>query len=162
MASPGAYSAPDLKGLNTQGLRIAILYTGWNSHIIEPLAAGAKGTLLRSGFDEAQLSFHRVPGAFELPLAALWSLEAGNDGVVCLGCIIRGGTPHFEYVSDAATRGILDAGLRYARPVAFGVLTVDNEEQALERAGGAHGNKGEEAAMALLEMLQLRQQLALS
>lgn len=161
MASPGAYSAPDLQGLNTQSLRIAILYTGWNSHIIEPLTAGAKAALLRFGFDESQLDLHRVPGAFELPLAAQWSLEAGYDGVVCLGCIIRGGTPHFEYVSDAATRGILDTGLRFSRPVVFGVLTVDNEEQALDRAGGAHGNKGDEAAMALLEMLHLKQLLAI-
>lgn len=160
MANSGAYSAPDLHGLNTQSLRIAILYTGWNSHIIDPLTAGAKATLLRYGFDEAQLRLHRVPGAFELPLAAQWSLEAGYDGVVCLGCIMRGGTPHFEYVSEAATRGIVDTGLRYSRPVAFGVLTVDNESQALERAGGTHGNKGEEAAMALLEMLQLKQHLA--
>jgi 6,7-dimethyl-8-ribityllumazine synthase len=161
MASPGAYNAPELNGLNTQGLRIAVLCTGWNSHIIEPLAAGAKETLLRCGFDENQLDFHRVPGAFELPLAAQWSLEAGYNGVVCLGCIIRGGTPHFEYVSDAATSGILATGLRYSKPVVFGVLTVDSEEQALERAGGAHGNKGEEAAFAMLEMLHLQQQLAI-
>jgi len=88
-------------------------------------------------------------------------MDSGFDAVVCLGCIIRGGTPHFEYVSDAATRGILDTGLRFSRPVAFGVLTVDNEQQALERAGGIMGNKGEEAALALLEMLLLKQHLKL-
>jgi len=159
MAGPGAYTAPRFNELNTQGVRIAVVYTGWNMHIVEPLTRGAFEILKRNGFDASQLDAHRAPGAFELPLAAAWCLDAGYDAVICLGCIIRGGTPHFEYVSEAATRGILDAGLRYSKPVAFGVLTVDNEEQALQRAGGIHGNKGEEAALALLEMLQLKQQL---
>lgn len=160
MAGPGAYSAPALQGLRTHGLRIAILFTGWNRPIVDPLALGARATLQQHGFTDDQLDEHRVPGAFELPLAAQWCLESGYDGVVCIGCIVRGGTPHFEYVSDAATRGILDTGLRFSKPVAFGVLTVDNEQQAIDRAGGVHGNKGAEAALALLEMLQLKQQLA--
>lgn len=159
MAGPGAYTAPQLLGLKTQGLRIALLHTGWNAHIVDPLTEAARATLIKVGFAGNQIDAHRVPGAFELPLAAAWCLESGYDAVICIGCVVRGGTPHFEYVSDATTRGILDTGLRFSKPVAFGVLTVDNEQQALERAGGVHGNKGEEAAMALLEMLQLKQQL---
>jgi 6,7-dimethyl-8-ribityllumazine synthase len=161
MSVPVAYSSPRLDGLKTEGLRVAILFTGWNSHIVNPLTTAVLETLRKSGFSDTQLEALRVPGAFELPLAAQWCMDSGFDAVVCLGCIIRGGTPHFEYVSDAATRGILDTGLRFSRPVAFGVLTVDNEQQALERAGGIMGNKGEEAALALLEMLLLKQHLKL-
>ncbi|MEO1022932.1 MAG: 6,7-dimethyl-8-ribityllumazine synthase [Bacteroidota bacterium] len=139
--------------------KVAIVVSKWNSMITDKLLAGAINALVAQGVAEDKISVVRCPGAFELPLAtdqAIRNLKP--DGVVALGVVIRGGTPHFEYVCDAVTRGILDMNLKYGVPVAFGVLTTDNVEQALERAGD-QGNKGAEAALATLEMIDLSRKM---
>ena len=116
---------------------------------MEGLIRGAEEALLESG---AEFKIVRVPGSFELPVAAQAALKAGDDGVVALGVVIRGGTPHFDYVCEAATMGLTNVALTCGKPVGFGVLTTDNEEQALDRAGlpGSHENKGREAAEAVI------------
>jgi len=120
------------------------------------LVEGAKDTFLRFGGDENSLSLILVPGAFEIPFALQRALESGSfDAVCCLGAVIRGATPHFDYVSAEATKGIANVTLQYGKPVSFGVLTVDNIEQAIERAGTKAGNKGAEAMSTLIEMINL-------
>lgn len=115
-------------------------------------------TFLKAGVEKHNITHIEVPGSVELPLAAQWMLEANGrlDGVVCLGAVIRGETAHFDYVCKAATDGILQVMLRFNKPVIFGVLTVENEQQALDRAGGKLGNKGSESAQAAMEMANLR------
>jgi 6,7-dimethyl-8-ribityllumazine synthase len=136
---------------------IAIVAAKWNSIVTDEMVQGAKKALAARGYGEDQVPVYRCPGAFELPLAAQWALEQGKaDAVVAIGAVSRGGTPHFEYVCDAVTRGIADLNLRFGKPVAFGVLTTDDVRQARERAGQDKGNKGAEAAIAVLEMLELR------
>lgn len=136
---------------------IAIVAAKWNSIVTDEMVQGAKKALAARGYGVDQVPVYRCPGAFELPLAAQWALEQGKaDAVVAIGAVIRGGTPHFEYVCDAVTRGIADLNLRFGKPVAFGVLTTDDVRQARERAGQDKGNKGAEAAIAVLEMLELR------
>lgn len=132
-----------------RGLRIAVVAGTWHERISEGLLAGALRTLAASG---AEVEVFRVPGSFELPIVAKAALEAGADGVVALGVIIRGGTPHFEYVSAAATDGLTRVALDTGKPVGFGVLTLDNEQQGLDRAGlpGSSEDKGAEAAHAAL------------
>jgi 6,7-dimethyl-8-ribityllumazine synthase len=113
-------------------------------------------TFARHGVDDSRLDVVRVPGAFELPLAALaFGRRADISAVVTLACVIRGGTPHFDYVCAESARGVGAAALALSKPVIFGVLTTDDQQQADERAGGAHGNKGAEAALAALEMVSL-------
>ena len=136
---------------------IAIVAAKWNSFVTDEMVEGARKALQARGFGEDQTPVYRCPGAFELPLAVQWALEEGGaDAVVAIGAVIRGDTPHFEYVCDAVTRGITDLNLRFGKPVAFGVLTTDDVRQARERAGQDKGNKGAEAAIAVLEMLELR------
>ncbi|MGO2658647.1 6,7-dimethyl-8-ribityllumazine synthase [Mycetocola reblochoni] len=129
------------------GLRVVVIAGRWHETISDGLIAGAQAALDASG---AEHSLVRVPGSFELPVAALAALEAGADAVVALGVIIRGGTPHFEYVSSAATDGLTSVSVRTGKPVGFGVLTVDTEQQGLDRAGlpGSAEDKGREAAEA--------------
>ena len=135
---------------------IAILVTRWNSFITDNLLAGAIRSLERNGVDQSQLSVVRVPGAFELPLTAQKIAQTGNYvAIIALGCVIRGGTPHFEYVSAGATEGLNRVQLDTGIPVTFGVLTVDDVEQAIERSGEDPNNKGEEAALTALEMVRL-------
>ncbi len=142
------------------GLRIAIVVSRFNTEITDALEQGARGVLLRAGVEEGDLRTVRVPGAWELPLAADWIVRKGDvDGVVALGCVIRGETPHFEYVSLAATTGLEAVARAHGVPVAFGVLTTDDTGQALARSGGAQGNKGEDAAFAVLEMCRLARDL---
>ncbi|QEO08679.1 6,7-dimethyl-8-ribityllumazine synthase [Protaetiibacter larvae] len=131
------------------GLRIAVVSGTWHETITEGLLAGALRTLAASG---AEVEVFRVPGSFELPVVAKAALEAGADGVVALGVIIRGGTPHFEYVSSAATDGLTRVALDTGKPVGFGLLTLDDEAQGLDRAGlpGSKEDKGTEAAEAVL------------
>ncbi len=140
--------------------RIAIVASRFNQHIVERLVEGAVNVLqaMGQGVDAPQVVW--VPGAFELPLAAQWlALTKKWDAVVCLGCVIRGGTNHYDYVCSEAARGIMQASLTHNLPVLFGVLTCNNEQQALDRAGGQLGNKGADVMQAALEMVQLRQQL---
>ena len=139
---------------------VAVVVSRWNSTITEKMLEGALKALKGNGISEEQILVSRCPGSFELPLAVQYMLEEKEvDGVIALGVVIRGGTPHFEYVCDAVTRGITDLNLKYGKPVAFGVLTTDNLKQAMDRAGDK-GNKGGEAALAMLEMLSLKQKLA--
>ncbi len=131
------------------GLRITIVAGEWHTVISDGLLAGAHRVLAASGAEVTEL---RVPGSFELPVVAKAALDAGADGVVALGVIIRGGTPHFEYVSAAATNGLTRVALDTGKPVGFGVLTLDDEQQGLDRAGlpGSTEDKGAEAAEAVL------------
>jgi 6,7-dimethyl-8-ribityllumazine synthase len=146
MSGSGAPSAADL---DAEGLRVAIVASSWHEQVMDGLIAGATATCTRAG---AVSVVYRVPGTFELPLAAQTAAAAGFDAVVALGVVIRGGTPHFEYVCDAATSGLTRVGLDTGVPIGFGVLTCDEEAQALDRAGlpGSREDKGAEAAAAAL------------
>ncbi|MCQ2837839.1 6,7-dimethyl-8-ribityllumazine synthase [Helicobacter pylori] len=140
--------------------RVAILTSRFNHIITDRLKEGAMDCFKRHGGDEELLDIVLVPGAYELPLILDKLLESGKyDGVCVLGAIIRGGTPHFDYVSAEATKGIASTMLKYSMPVSFGVLTTDNIEQAIERAGSKAGNKGFEAMSTLIELLSLCQTL---
>jgi len=141
--------APIVGGTDATGLRIVIVAGTWHDVITDGLIAGAERTLEAAGADWQLV---RVPGSFELPVAAKAALEAGADAVVALGVIIRGGTPHFEYVSAAATDGLTRVALDTGKPVGFGLLTLDDEQQGLDRAGLAHSreDKGAEAADAAI------------
>lgn len=140
-------------------VKIGVVVARWNSMITEKMLQGALKSLSGNGVEEENIKVVRCPGAYEIPLAVQKLFENTSvDGVVALGVVIRGGTPHFEYVCDAVNRGITDIILKYNKPVGFGVLTTDNVSQALERAG-EKGNKGGEAALAVLEMLSLEQKL---
>jgi 6,7-dimethyl-8-ribityllumazine synthase len=128
----------------------------WNSFVVEPLLEGALDTLRRHGVSDKQITIVRAPGAFEIPLVCKKVAANGNvDAIIALGAVIRGGTPHFEYVAGECTKGIAMVSMEYEVPISFGVLTVDTIEQAIERSGSKAGNKGEEAAMSALEMVSL-------
>jgi len=144
---------------DTTGAKFAIVVTRWNSFVVESLLQGAIDSLVRHGINESDIEVYRIPGAFEMPLAVKRVAETKKyDAIVALGAVIRGGTPHFEYVAGECTKGLGVVSLDTGIPVAFGVLTVDSIEQAIERAGTKAGNKGEEAAMSVLEMVQLFKQ----
>jgi len=128
----------------------------WNSFVVDHLLEGAIDTLKRHGVSEKQITVVKVPGAFEIPLVCKKVAASGKaDAIIALGAVIRGGTPHFEYVAGECTKGLAMVSMEYSVPVAFGVLTVDTIEQAIERAGTKAGNKGEEAALSALEMVSL-------
>ena len=136
--------------------RIAIVASRFNEFIVDRLVEGCIDTLLRHGTDADKLEIIRVPGGFELPLACQTAAESGRfDGIIALGVIIRGATPHFDYVAGSCTNGIMNAQLKTNLPMSFGVLTTDTIEQAVERAGTKAGNKGSDCAMTLLEMLNV-------
>ncbi|NIP18468.1 MAG: 6,7-dimethyl-8-ribityllumazine synthase [Xanthomonadales bacterium] len=140
--------------------RIALVAARFNHFITEQLVEGARDALDRHGLSGEQVVLAWVPGAYELPLAADWMLsDGGCDAVVALGAVIRGGTPHFDYVAGECSRGLAEVALKHSMPVAFGVLTTDTVEQALERASTAEGNKGFDAAMTALNMLALRERI---
>jgi len=142
--------------LDATGHKIGIIVSRFNSFICERLLEGAIDTLIRHGAEEKDIEVVRVPGAFEIPLAAKKMVSAGRyDGLICLGAVIRGSTPHFDYVCAEVSKGIASVSLDAAMPIGFGVLTTDNIEQAIERAGSKAGNKGAEAAMTVVEMLNL-------
>ena len=136
--------------------RYVLVVARWNSFVVEHLLEGAVDTLRRHGISDEQLHIVRVPGAFEIPLACR-QLAAKDDvdAIIALGAVIRGGTPHFEYVAGECTKGLAQVQMEYGKPIAFGVLTVDSIEQAIERSGTKAGNKGAEAAMSALEMINL-------
>lgn len=143
-----------------QDARFALIAARFNSFIVQSLVNGAVDSLRRHGVPEAQLDLIWTPGAFELPLVAQ-RLAASQRyaGLVALGAVIRGGTPHFEYVAGECTKGLASVSLSYNIPIGFGVLTVDSIDQAIERAGTKAGNKGAEAALSVLEMVNLLRQL---
>ena len=141
--------------LSAQGRKIALVAARFNDLVVGRLIEGALDCFLRHGGDEKNLTLVRTPGSFEIPLIAGRMAQKGFDAVVCLGAVIRGGTPHFDYVAAEVSKGIAAESLRTGRPIIFGVLTCDTLEQALERAGVKSGNKGWDAMLAALEMADL-------
>ncbi len=140
--------------------RIALLASRFNELVVARLIEGARDALLRHGVADEQLTLVRVPGAFELPLTADKLAASGRfEAIVALGCVIRGDTAHFDYVAGGAANGLMQVSLDHGLPVGFGVLTVDTLEQALDRAGAKAGNKGADAALAVIEQLNLVRQL---
>ncbi|KKL00692.1 6,7-dimethyl-8-ribityllumazine synthase [Rheinheimera mesophila] len=148
-------------GLTAKGKKFAIVVARFNSFIVESLLDGAVDTLKRVGdIADQDITVVRIPGAFEMPLAVQKIAASGKyDAIIALGAVIRGGTPHFEYVAGECTKGLAQVMMQHSIPVAFGVLTVDSIEQAVERAGTKMGNKGGEAAMSALEMVNVLSQL---
>lgn len=141
--------------INTDA-KIAIVVGRFNSFVVESLLDGALDTLKRQGVKDSDITIIRVPGAFEIPLAVKKVADQKHyDAIIALGAVIRGGTPHFEYVAGECVKGLGQVALEYGLPVAFGVLTVDSIEQAIERSGTKAGNKGAEAAMSVLEMVSM-------
>jgi 6,7-dimethyl-8-ribityllumazine synthase len=154
IGGPGAEDA-----LDGRDLRVAVIAARFNGEVVERLVAGARACLRGAGVADEDVSVFWVPGAFELPLGAKRAARSGRfDAVVCIGAVIRGETAHFDFVAGEAARGIQDVALATDVPVSFGLLTTDTVEQALDRAGGAHGNKGCDAALAALQMVRLLDQ----
>ena len=147
--------------LRVHNTRFCLVVSRFNSFVVESLLAGAIDTLKRHGAEEGDLTIVRVPGAFEMPVV-LERIAAKKqyDAIVALGAVIRGGTPHFEYVAAECVKGVAQVSLKHGVPVGFGVLTVDTIEQAIERAGTKAGNKGAEAALSAIEMVSLMRQLS--
>ena len=147
--------------MDATGLRFGLVVSQFNSLITERLQAGAIDTLSRHGVHEEDIVVIQVPGAFDIPLFAKRMAASGRyDALVCLGAVIKGETPHFDYISAAMTQGIKEVMLTHDLPVTFGVLTTESMEQALDRAGGKAGNKGSEAALAAVEMVNTLRALA--
>ncbi len=147
--------------LRAGNARYCLVVSRWNSFIVESLEKGAIDALKRHGADESELSIVRVPGAFEMPVVIEQIAAKGDqDAIIALGAVIRGGTPHFEYVAGECVKGMAQVSLKHGLPVTFGVLTVDTIEQAIERAGTKAGNKGAEAALSAIEMVDLLRGLA--
>lgn len=140
--------------------KYAIVVTRWNTFVVESLVQGAVGALTAHGVKEKDITVVYVPGAFEIPVAVQRLAKIGHHhAIIALGAVIRGGTPHFEYVAGECVKGLNSVSLEFGIPVSFGVLTVDSIEQAIERAGTKAGNKGEEAAMSAFEMVSLLDKL---
>ena len=145
---------------SAQNTRIGIVVSEWNDRITDSLLNGAKNCLLEQGIQPESIHIHYVPGSFELPLGAEWMLKyTPVDAVICIGCIIQGETRHFDFIAQAVADGIMNVGLKYSKPVIFSVLTCNTMEQAEDRAGGKHGNKGVEGAISALKMLALENEL---
>jgi len=153
--------AKTLEGkLIAKGLKFGMVLSRFNNFIAERLLEGALDALKRSGAEEEDCTVARVPGAFEIPLAAKKMAKSGRyDAIICLGCVIRGATPHFEYIATEVTKGIAHLSLENEIPISFGVLITDTIEQAIERAGTKAGNKGFDAAMSAIEMANLMKEI---
>ena len=146
--------------LKANDLRIAIVASRWNDLIVSRLIGGAQDALLRLGASATNLTLVRVPGSFEIPLAAKKLAESGRcDAIICVGAVIRGETPHFDYIAAEVTKGMAAVSLETGVPIAYGIITADTVEQAINRAGVKAGNKGFEAAMAAVEMANLLREL---
>jgi 6,7-dimethyl-8-ribityllumazine synthase len=146
--------------VSARGLRFGIVASRFNDFIVDRLLDAAVDTLLKHGVDAGDIEIVRVPGAFETPLAVKkMAASRRHDALIALGCVIRGATPHFDYVAGEASRGIAQVSLTHEIPVGFGVLTVDTIEQAIERAGTKAGNKGADAALATIQMVTLLRQM---
>jgi 6,7-dimethyl-8-ribityllumazine synthase len=134
--------------------KFALVLAEWNSEVTESLYSGALDTLLKYGAKKENIFRKTVPGSFELSLGAQWMAQQKEiDAVICLGCVIQGDTKHFDFICQAVANGITEVNLKYNKPIIFGVLTPNTQEQALDRAGGKHGNKGDEAAITAIKML---------
>jgi 6,7-dimethyl-8-ribityllumazine synthase len=141
---------------SARGLRLALVHSAWNGAVVDGLLSGAREALLAAGAAERALGVFEVPGAFELPLAARAAARSRRfDAVIALGAVIRGSTPHFDYVAGEVSKGIAQVMLETGVPVAFGIITADTIEQAIERAGTKSGNKGQAAAMSAIEMARV-------
>ena len=146
--------------LNAQGLKFALVVSRSNDFICEHLLSGALDVLIRNGAADGDIEVFKVPGAFEIPQVARKAAQSKKfDAVICLGAVIRGATPHFEYIASEVSKGVAMIGLEGDVPVAFGVLTTDNLEQAIERAGTKSGNKGWDAALSAIEMANLYREM---
>ena len=146
--------------MNAQGLKVAIVAARFNDFVVDRLIGGAVDYLTRHGLDKDKITLVRVPGAFEMPLVCKKIAASGKyDGIVALGAVIRGGTPHFDYVCSEAAKGMAMVSLESSIPLGFGLLTCDSLEQAIDRAGAKSGNKGVEAAAAMLETVRVMEQL---
>ncbi|MCF8460357.1 MAG: 6,7-dimethyl-8-ribityllumazine synthase [Flavobacteriales bacterium] len=145
---------------SAEGMRFAIVVSEWNTEITEALSLGAKDTLLKFGAAESDIVRRNVPGSFELTLGAQLMAERKEfDAIICIGVVIQGETKHFDFICDAVAKGITDLNMNYNVSVIFGVLTLNTMQQALDRAGGAHGNKGDEAAITAIKMAALKKEL---
>ena len=145
------------KNFDISQFRFGIVVAEWNEQVTESLYSGAYQTLVNAGADREKIERMNVPGTFELSLGGQWMAERTDvDAVICLGCVIQGETRHFDFICNAVADGITNVSLKYNKPVIFGVLTPDNMKQALDRAGGKHGNKGDEAAATAIKMLQVK------
>jgi 6,7-dimethyl-8-ribityllumazine synthase len=147
-----SYSSKNISDISKK--KFAIVVAEWNYEITEALYTGARETLLKHGARAGNIIRKNVPGSFELSLGAQWMAKKKNiDAVICLGCVIQGDTKHFDFICQAVAQGLTNVALKYNKPVIFGVLTPNNQQQALDRAGGKHGNKGDEAAATAIKML---------
>ncbi|MCH7401387.1 6,7-dimethyl-8-ribityllumazine synthase [Belliella kenyensis] len=152
LKSLSEYSEKNIVDMSNK--KFGIVVSEWNDQITSSLYGGALETLLKYGVKKENIYKKEVPGSFELTLGAQWLAEIEEiDAVICLGCVIQGETRHFDFICDAVAHGITNVGLKYNKPVIFGVLTPDTMQQALDRAGGKHGNKGDEAAITAIKML---------
>ncbi len=151
-------SAYDINSVpSAENMRFGIVASEWNFKITGELARGAVKTLKKHGALDENVLVKYVPGSFELPLGGQYFAEMENvDAVILLGCVIQGETRHFDFICDGVTKGTVDLNLKYNKPFIFGVLTTENEQQALDRAGGIHGNKGDEAAVTAIKMVHLK------
>ncbi len=142
---------------NGADFSIGIVVSEWNGHITSKLLEGAVETLINAGVKESAITIKQVPGAFELPLGAQWFAQDDKiDGIIAIGVVIQGETRHFDFVCSGTTQGIVDVTLKYNKPVGFCLLTDNTEQQSIDRAGGKHGNKGVEAAVTVLRMIELK------
>jgi len=145
---------------NAEAMRFGIVVSEWNHEVTMALKDGAFDTLIKFGALPENILVSFVPGSYELTLGAQLQLESNKvDAVICLGCVIQGETRHFDFICDAVANGITALNIKYNKPVIFGVLTPDNQQQAMDRAGGRHGNKGDEAAATAIKMLSLKDAL---
>jgi 6,7-dimethyl-8-ribityllumazine synthase len=153
--NPSDFSEAEI--LSAAGMRFGIVVSQWNREITGLLEEGARNSLLKYGASESNITIIHVPGSFELPSGALiLAGKGGFDAFILLGCVIRGETSHYDYVCQGVTQGTMTLNMKYGIPFIFGVLTTENKQQALDRAGGKYGNKGEEAAIAAIRMVSLK------
>ena len=142
---------------NAEKMKFGIVWAEWNHTITEALMKGAYNTLLKHGTKKENIITQTVPGAFELTLGAQYMAEFTQvDAIICIGCVIQGDTKHFDFICDSVAKGITDLNIKFNKPFIFGVLTVNNQQQAEDRTGGKHGNKGDEAAVTAIKMLGLK------
>lgn len=152
LKSLSTHSSKNIQDIS--GRKFAIVVSEWNEEVTEALFSGAYQTLVDHGAKKENIIRKNVPGSFELTLGAQWCAQDESiDAVLCLGCVIQGETRHFDFICDAVAHGITQVGLKYNKPVIFGVLTPNTQKQAMDRAGGKHGNKGDEAAITAIKML---------
>lgn len=147
---------------SAKGMKFGIVVSEWNDKITYALRDGAVATLIKHGAAESDIAVASVPGSFELTLGAQLMGQTNVDAVICLGCVIQGETPHFDYICQGVAYGITELNIKLNIPVIFGVLTTGNMQQAEDRAGGKHGNKGDEAAITAIKMVQLKKDLGIS